>query len=1170
MKIKRKIGVFVAAVMAFTMSITAQAESITKDGLTTEIIADNNYYESNETAEIVVKVTNNNDFAVKNVSAESIIPEGLEIVDSSGQSFSNVDLDAGETQKFTLQVAKIGEDSSEDSVSDASSEESVESNVNSDVSSDDSIESTLDSDVVSSKADDNTQSPSKDEESKLDSDTSSKSDSSQIVAAGNKNDDSSESDSSAVYADSNSNSPDTGVKTALIILAILGGLIVISILGVIGYKKKKLLKVISLALCAAMVGTVTAQVKAAAEQEQNTYSVSSTLIFDNANYELTTITKYDPIVTDTDKTYTRGEWVKLIADVEDIDPEKFGKSAVDYFYGDTRNTEDGKLYEIVHDLGILPDPDNEGYVDPEQDIPMFEADKQVTREFAAYTAVKALGFVGQKDAVIDCTDADSIKYKSEAALALKFNLLSLIDGAFAPNDLITEADKNQIIAVIKSMDESTVVDEDEDAHEINFADGVIAEQLKDLTDYKAVKNDDGTYTVTLPVNDVTKTINKDTVFVLPENEQFIAGASFKAVSVTETAKSITAVCTIPDIKEVAKSIYLMDNVSPDASSFVPAEGVTASIPDSAESSDDAAPINIDEGSEWVDVWSKEFGNLKLSIPSVSVKLKAHIGFKGVGVDEASFAVTSRADLSFEKSAEYSDDKELGSFDIGLGAGFKLNLHMYIHVQANGEISIDYYVQAVSGLQYTDGEFRTIKSFDHGFEKQEISAGFEVGPKMSLNVGWTLIDDIVGAEVYLGLGGTATATPHVGLLCVDLSLYLKLSLGISGDSLIGELLDDHDVTRSWDLYNADNATLLSGHFENFHKVDECTFGKGSLEVTVKGKNEGALSSARVTVINEDGDEAAEDYTSDDGKVTLKQLDAGTYTVEVKATGYQKFIQKNVKIESSGLSTIQAVLMLLREGESEDDPNASSGKNTVTGTVTDALTGHTIDASYKVTKGADNSNGEVVASGTTTDGKYSVKLPNNYYTITFSKNGYIDSKIIVTVRGTSTIIRNVAISPELGEFNKNAAIRIVLTWGETPYDLDSHLLGTLNSGYHVYYSNRDVYNGSTHKANLDVDDTTSYGPETVTIKNVQPGEKFSYYVHDYTNGYNSDSTQMSNSNARVVVYSGESVVGIYHIPTNVQGNIWHVFDYDPDNNSLTPVNTIAKMPGGYHHNYFINQY
>ncbi|MGN1133125.1 MAG: hypothetical protein ACI4RN_01580 [Oscillospiraceae bacterium] len=173
----------------------------------------------------------------------------------------------------------------------------------------------------------------------------------------------------------------------------------------------------------------------------------------------------------------------------------------------------------------------------------------------------------------------------------------------------------------------------------------------------------------------------------------------------------------------------MDNVSPDASSFVPAEGVTASIPDSAESSDDAAPINIDESREWVDVWSKEFGNLKLSIPSVSVKLKAHIGFKGVGVDEASFAVTSRADLSFEKSAEYSDDKELGSFDIGLGAGFKLNLHMYINVQANGEISIDYYVQAVSGLQYTGGEFRTIKSFDHGFEKQEISAGFEVGPKI---------------------------------------------------------------------------------------------------------------------------------------------------------------------------------------------------------------------------------------------------------------------------------------------------------------------------------------------------------------------------------------------------------------------------------------------------------
>ena len=52
------------------------------------------------------------------------------------------------------------------------------------------------------------------------------------------------------------------------------------------------------------------------------------------------------------------------------------------------------------------------------------------------------------------------------------------------------------------------------------------------------------------------------------------------------------------------------------------------------------------------------------------------------------------------------------------------------------------------------------------------------------------------------------------------------------------------------------------------------------------------------------------------------------------------------------------------------------------------------------------------------------------------------------------------------------RVILTWGSSPSDLDSHLEGP---GYHVFYSNKTGKN-----AELDVDDTTSYGPETVTFR------------------------------------------------------------------------------------------
>lgn len=51
-------------------------------------------------------------------------------------------------------------------------------------------------------------------------------------------------------------------------------------------------------------------------------------------------------------------------------------------------------------------------------------------------------------------------------------------------------------------------------------------------------------------------------------------------------------------------------------------------------------------------------------------------------------------------------------------------------------------------------------------------------------------------------------------------------------------------------------------------------------------------------------------------------------------------------------------------------------------------------------------------------------------------------------------------------------IVLTWGENPRDLDSHITYTDDSSsYHIYYNNKI---DSTTGTNLDIDDVTSYGP------------------------------------------------------------------------------------------------
>ena len=46
-----------------------------------------------------------------------------------------------------------------------------------------------------------------------------------------------------------------------------------------------------------------------------------------------------------------------------------------------------------------------------------------------------------------------------------------------------------------------------------------------------------------------------------------------------------------------------------------------------------------------------------------------------------------------------------------------------------------------------------------------------------------------------------------------------------------------------------------------------------------------------------------------------------------------------------------------------------------------------------------------------------------------------------------------------------------------------------------------------ANLDIDDRTSYGPETITIETYDVTKTYLLYVHDYTNRDSSSSVSIS---------------------------------------------------------------
>ena len=166
---------------------------------------------------------------------------------------------------------------------------------------------------------------------------------------------------------------------------------------------------------------------------------------------------------------------------------------------------------------------------------------------------------------------------------------------------------------------------------------------------------------------------------------------------------------------------------------------------------------------------------------------------------------------------------------------------------------------------------------------------------------------------------------------------------------------------------------------------------------------------------------------------------------------------------------------------------------------------------------------------------------------------DALLIVKKEGYSNLVvkcpcagMTYAISPVMTNLD---GMRVVLSWGEKPFDLDSHLIFP---GGHIYFDSKEGTD-----ANLDVDDTDSYGPETVTISKKHFGESYIYAVQDYSNKGLPNSNYLSASNAKVFVYVGSSLVRSYSVPAGKRGNIWTVFKLNPngefeDINSVTSAN------------------
>jgi hypothetical protein len=304
----------------------------------------------------------------------------------------------------------------------------------------------------------------------------------------------------------------------------------------------------------------------------------------------------------------------------------------------------------------------------------------------------------------------------------------------------------------------------------------------------------------------------------------------------------------------------------------------------------------------------------------------------------------------------------------------------------------------------------------------------------------------------------------------------------------------------------------------------------------------LSNVAVNVFISSTSIATSTSQNDGGYEINVPVNTGYKVIFVKQ-GYLNAEYQNINVTTGGNTILEPVLQI--------DQNYS-GNGNISGTIKNALNGTGVpNVSLNLRNGINVTSGEIITSTTSSSsgtftfnnisaGNYTIEAGNSDFNTTYFT--------VICLGGQTVTNQDVTMSPKLniGE------MRIVLTWGESPSDLDSHLTGPLADGtrFHMFYTYSGIDSSPwPETVTLDLDDVTSYGPETTTLLQQISGI-YRFSVHDYSDRYSTDSYELSNSGAQVRVYQNTGLVASFNVPPNTGGTLWTVFEMS--NGVISPIN------------------
>ncbi|MCS3748929.1 hypothetical protein GGQ19_000080 [Salinibacter ruber] len=539
-------------------------------------------------------------------------------------------------------------------------------------------------------------------------------------------------------------------------------------------------------------------------------------------------------------------------------------------------------------------------------------------------------------------------------------------------------------------------------------------------------------------------------------------------------------------------------------------------------------------------------------PSIDVALEIGTG----GVEQ--FRLVANGTVAFNTDIEVVTDRAIGiTVDTSL-AKFKkppitvgsigpvpvtatptLEFIASCEVAAEEEISAETGIELENtitlGAEYAGGEWSPVSNRETSLETRAVEWGRSSGVELQCSVRPELsfkFYQVAGPFVNSGPYGRANF--EVNSSTWNWGVYGGLNASYGGKI---EFLS-YSLARFEHTFNLTEAEIASNS-GSFAEDTGTLRGRVSDVVT-----ESPLEGVEVKVKN--GDDLVRSTVTDQQGLYEVSVPAGqNHVATFEKTGYLSETYEDVQVEAESEKELEPVLQI------DEDYD---GAGIVEGRIVDAVTGEAVSGvEINLREGINATEGEVVASTTTSSsGTYQISdLTAGNYTAEATASGYNTAYFTVTsIGGQTNSIPDASINPE----SQDSEYRIVLSWGETPEDLDSHLTYPRPDGdgrFHLYYSTR-TNNPYSNYADLDRDDVTSFGPETISIYQILDGV-YRYSVHDYTNRGASQSTALANSGARVEVYQGGEKIQTFNVPSGTEGTLWTVFEIE--NGQVNPVNEMT---------------